>query len=184
MGRADVLLRFLQLVGKDSPKELEPFLAHLDQDTEKRPLTDQLVDLIIAGNENLYEKYAQARQEAGSRNPYSSPDEQATPEYDEALGRFLARWIELEVALRRHLGPDARGTVAFNPISMLAHAAEFDDSLSRNIKYIRQMRNQVVHGMRTPHPSELLDASRVIQDLISHFAEDTSGSSEDHSIAD
>ena len=39
MGRADVLLRFLQLISKDRPEEIAPFLTDLDEDTEKTPIS-------------------------------------------------------------------------------------------------------------------------------------------------
>jgi hypothetical protein len=169
MGRADVLLRFLQLIGKASPAAIDAYLEELDTDTEQRPLSEQLVDRIIAGDGALYEKYAQARKEVGSRNPYSSTDERVSPEYEKALGFFLARWIELEDRLRQSMpviSPIKSSHSASNPMRLISSSPVVPETLRKELDIIRRLRNDVVHGMRSPEPDLLMDAGNRIAGVI------------------
>lgn len=174
MGRADVLLRFLQLVSKDKPKELDPYLADLDIDTELRPLVDQIVDRIIAGDEELYNKYSQARREVSPRNPYASAQESTRSQgYEEALGYFLSRWIDLEAALRSKAEEDHTETTnvrtymgARASTIRLLDQSQIPENLKQEINYIRQIRNQAVHGIETPPPEQLEAAGQFIEQVL------------------
>jgi len=168
MGRADVLLRFLQLIGKDRPKDLDPYVDGLDSDTEQRPLVDQIVDRIIAGDPALYVKYAQARREVGLRNPYASPeDERETVEYDEAVGRFITRWTTFESALREHLQASSsalpEGQARATPAHLLVRFAGVPESLRGELEFVRRLRNQVVHGIERPPAELLFQASSLLE---------------------
>lgn len=172
MGRADVLLRFLQLISKDSPKELDHYLEDLDTDTELRPLVDQIVDKIISGEEELYKKYEQARREASSRNPYASAEEAArTLGYEEALGHFLSRWINLESTLRRKAEEMGSTDVPRTRVSTLGllEQLQIPKELREEIYYIRRLRNQAVHGIETPPPEQLETAGRFLEQIVTQL---------------
>ena len=168
MGRADVLLRFLQLISKDKPKELDPYLENLDVDTEVRPLVDQIVDRIIAGDDELYEKYARARREVGSRNPYASAEEAARVQgHEEALGSFLSRWITFESTVRRKAGDEGSAEIQRRrlPTTRLLDQLSIPPGLREEIAYIRRIRNQAVHGVETPPPEQLEAAGRFLEQI-------------------
>ncbi|CAA9437846.1 MAG: hypothetical protein AVDCRST_MAG28-97 [uncultured Rubrobacteraceae bacterium] len=170
MGRADVLLRFLQLISKDSPRELDPYLENLDNDTEERPLVDQIVDSIVAGDEKLYEKYAQARRQVSTRNPYASAEEAVRSRgHEEALGFFMSRWATLESTLRRKSEKEQLTTGApqrWSSIVRLLQRLDVPEPLSEEINYIRQIRNQVVHGVETPSEEELRTTGRFLEEIV------------------
>ena len=168
MGRADVLLRFLQLIGKDRPRDLDPYLEGLDDDPEQRPLVDQIVDRILAGNDDLYEKYAQARKEVGTQNPYSSRDEKKTPAYEAQLGNFVSRWTELETFLR-----DKTSVHEINrPLSSKLWASWINKNnvLSEDLRWevnsIRHFRNEVIHGMKKPSREQLAAAADLLERIL------------------
>ena len=169
MGRADVLLKFLQLISKDKPKDLDPYLENLDTDSEERPLVDQIVDMIIAGDKDLYAKYEQARLEVGSRNPYSSIEEVTkTIDYQKILGYFLTQWTTLENYLRglfRDLEPTRAITTRYLTDDFLRQLNLPEDAVMR-IYSIRQLRNQVVHGIEMPDPQELKHAGEFLENFI------------------
>ena len=165
MGRADVLFRFLQLIEKDCPEDLDPYLENLDQDTESRPLVDQIVDAIISGNEALYNTYDQARREVGPRNPYSSADE-PREDYTQALGFFMARWIKLETTIRTILQRDREPKRAYMPTAAVFRNLVPQEWLEE-IDSIRHLRNRVVHdGTDIPNPERLLKAGHFIDDIL------------------
>lgn len=165
MGRADVLFRFLHLIGKDRPADIDFYLKDLDVKNEDRPIADQLVDLIIAGDENLYEKYEQARKDVGSRNPYASEDERSTESYIHTIGFFLSKWIAFELAVRsiakEKLGVDHR---PFFSILTQLHLISPNDIQS--VEYVRKLRNDLVHGIRTPQKEYVVEAGHLIERIL------------------
>lgn len=166
IGRADVLLRFLQLTGQDRPQDIDEYLADLDADTERRPIVDQIVDRIIAGDRQRYELYAQARREVGPRNPYASAeDSDLARSRGQALGAFMMQWIVLENVLRRIVGQtqDSERQLVFPTSKLLQKVHWLSDEERREINYLRQLRNQVVHGIDAPNEAQLLDAARSVE---------------------
>ncbi len=177
MGRADVLFRFLQLIEKDCPEDLDPYLENLDQDTEIRPLADQIVDAIISGDEALYKTYDQARREVGPRNPYSSADE-PREDYTRALGFFMTRWIKLETKIRTILQRDQKTEGRY--VSITATLKNFvPPEWLGEIDYIRRLRNEVVHGMDIPNPEQLTAAGQFIDKILEDFDQKKTGTWEE-----
>lgn len=178
MGRADVLLRFLQLTEKDCPEDLQAHLEGLDDDTEHRPLVDQIVDRIIAGDNTLYEKYAQARRDAGSKNPYfSQEDSRRSPNYEQALGFFVTRWTDLENRMRQAamLKTDLADPMRHKYATGLwwkVGAVDLDPTLRREFDYLRRLRNEVVHGIEAPPPKRLMEAGRLVQEIAEQLPPD------------
>lgn len=170
MGRVDVLLRFIQLISKDRPKELDQYLDDLDKDTEQRPVVDQIVDRIVKTNRKSYEKYAQARQEVGERNPYQSFSRLDTDKaYQIALGQFLTKWRQLEgFLLRTHR--------AKLPTTRLLHLTwtslmkSISPTRTQELIQLRHLRNEVVHGTRPVDQEELASAIEKIGQLLSDLS--------------
>lgn len=172
MGRADILHRFLQLIDKDRPQDLDPYLENLDGNTEQRPLVDQIVDRIITGDKTLYEKYAQAQQEIGSRNPYSSVDESFTNEnYVNALGFFMTRWIQLEAKIRDAVrSKSPRDTRSFTyDISFFVTIMQLSEGIEQELQHIRKLRNNAVHGLNVPSQDELFSAGKIIETILAEI---------------
>jgi hypothetical protein len=169
MGRADVLLRFLQKIQKDRPQDIEPYLKNLDADSEQRPLADQIVDRIIAGDKTLYKHYAEARREVGARNPYASPEEAPKDTSRErALGSFMSKWIDLETTLRRLSATTTSGE-RYKLWSDLVHSATLKPETMRDLDLIRRLRNQAVHGIEAPDAEQLLEAAKVVQKALAEL---------------
>lgn len=166
MGRADVLFRFLQLIGKDRPNDVDVYLKQLNIRDENRPIVDQLVDAIIAGDQELYEKYEQARREVGSRNPYGSTEDQAEQHtYEWALGFFLSKWIAFETAIRSMAERVLDNYKA--PLPQLLYKLElFSGKDMQVVDYIRRLRNDLVHGFRVPDDQYILEAGKLLDELL------------------
>jgi hypothetical protein len=136
--------------------------------TERRPIADQIVDRIIAGDKKLYEQYAQARKEVGTRNPYASAeDSEDQSNRERAVGYFMWKWIAFERTLgalaEAKLSPDnpIRDYAPRNFIRLLNLPKE----KLQQIDYIRDLRNQTVHGTLSPNVPELLEAGKILEEL-------------------
>ncbi len=166
MGRADVLLRFLELVSKNKPRDLDPYLDKLDPSDESTPIVDQIVDRVIAGDRQLYEKYAMARQEVGPRNPYASVEEE--PGSRLAFAKFIARWIDLERELRERAR--AQGRLPRSTMAVFAPSFLMELGLAKEEVYqfghLRNIRNMVIHGMGALDEGELKQASEATSAIL------------------
>jgi len=159
MGRADVLFRFLQLAGKNRPKDINEYLHELDPEDE-RPIVDQLVDLIIAGDEQGYDKYDQARKEVS----LESLDEETRTK--QSRPQFLNKWIEFERKLRS-IAQSKLGnyTGPLSP-SLLQKLEVFSDIHDLQIvETLLRVRNQIVHGADAPE-ADIVEAEKEIERLL------------------
>jgi hypothetical protein len=179
MGRVDVLFRFLQLIGEDRPSDINKYLEPQGVLEEERPIVDQIVDRIIAGNEERYNKYEQAKQEVSSRNPY---EEQEVREKvaESSLAFFLTRWINFEKALR--IIATERGNEK-EPFFSLLHKLQqpvivseqpndkrprglFSPPEIETITKLSRLRNDIVHGVTAINDADLIEAGNETEVLL------------------
>lgn len=168
LGRIDLLFELLLRSGFDTPDRLRPYLELLHADLERRPLSDQIVDALIAGDASLADTYASVRAEADLTRAEQAPRDQAA-----ALerGRFMERWAQLDRLVRdliherygdrppasvQGLTRDLTRIQLLQPESLL----EFDR--------LRRIRNQVVHGTELPSAPDLAEATRRLDALINN----------------
>ena len=167
MGRVDVLFRFLQLAELDRPNR---FVAEIDPDTDAASVVEQVVDQILRERQDFEEKYDQAREEVGARNPYSSTSERLTKLNDaEAYGNFLLRWSALEnfvMLLARTRGYDASAMGPSQVVDRLRKLEIVDAETLDRINDIRKLRIKVVHGPTPVDLSELSEAARFLDHLM------------------
>jgi ppGpp synthetase/RelA/SpoT-type nucleotidyltranferase len=169
MGRADILYKFLQLAQLDKPECIEQFVLQLDSNTEKRPIVDQLVDYIVAGNEELYELYNKARIESANKNPYSKKQEKSAILTEEsALGYFISRWIIFEFVIRE-ISKEKMGehykNIPFIPRKLL-ESRIIDENTYFKIEPIRRLRNQVIHGIEFQSEEQLMSAGKILEEIL------------------
>jgi ppGpp synthetase/RelA/SpoT-type nucleotidyltranferase len=170
MGRADILLRFLQLSGMDTPESIEGYLYQIEPGADTRPLVDQLIDLIISGNSKLYLLYQTAKQEVGARSLYGFQREiKVSDDEEKALGFFISRWIELEQLLRKvaHIrDPKSRKKLWVLSPTNCAGLRVFSDRDQADFGRLQQLRNQLVHGIERPDAGPLVEAGKRIEKLM------------------
>ena len=148
LGRIDILYRFLQLIHRDSPREIEQYLNELEPDSNGDPISDRIVELITAPDPDLLKTYFQALQDARSDDPYSAPDEsQAASRRERELGVFLTNWITLERALKGILdrSPDAAKTGPPTSLSRLRSLNWITPIVRSELDALRKVRSEVVH---------------------------------------
>ena len=175
MGRADVLYRFLQMINLDRPECIEEYLEILDPDTEKRPITDQIVDQILARDSNLYNKYDQAKQDVGLLNPYGVKTDNvcSMSRNHTALEYFLARWIIFESTVReiaKETRPDLEESPFIFSQQILEKIEIFDGGTVFEIDSIRRLRNNAVHGRGIPESSVLYRAGEYLETCLRNLS--------------
>jgi ppGpp synthetase/RelA/SpoT-type nucleotidyltranferase len=171
MGDADKLFALLGRAGLNSREALSPLLDELKPDFERRPIAEQVIDKIIAGDKVLYEWI----QEQSIVSPYTRVPADAGYL---ARGRFLDHWAALEGCLanvdrdraRSRPGPAeaARRVGALVDRRLLPGEAEaaFQD--------LRRLRNATVHGgARDFAPDVFEDATRRVDRLLAAMAAST-----------
>lgn len=168
IGRADVFYRFLQLANMDQVSLLAPYLTQLDPNQESRPVVPQLVDLIFAEKESLYHVYNRARMEVSERDPYRRPDELISYfSCERALGSFMRCWIALDTLLREHRSERQSYSEVLEALlsPKLFSKGVIEDRVLR-LEEIRQIRNQVIFGVKFPSENELMEAERFLQGIL------------------
>ena len=100
MGRADVLYCLAGPIGLPHSAAAR-LLDGIDLTQDTRPLSEQIVDKIIAGDTERYELFMQVMRQAGPRNPYNASDEVTVHRARGAalFGEFLSLWVALERGL-------------------------------------------------------------------------------------
>ena len=162
LGRIDILYALLQKLDMATPEKVSPFLEAVHSDTQRRSISDQIVDLILSKDLVKYELYSKLRAE------YAEAENQRRPTgmHDEALDRFMRSWIAVEQAAETMadiLEPDRRyaGYDALYVLNMIYHNSNIISEIDR----IQRLRNNIVHGSEYPD-SEILREEAARLDII------------------
>jgi hypothetical protein len=163
LGRIDVLYNLLEELNLSTPEGLEPFLATLTGDTERRPLAEQIIDQLLVEDGRRYKTYEELREVTDREISFLSQDERLTaPEIQQAIGQFLSQWIAFERMIReKATTPAFEGRrIGFPTARVLSELQLFDEETSWEIDRIRRLRNNLVHGIEIPDVAEINEASR------------------------
>jgi ppGpp synthetase/RelA/SpoT-type nucleotidyltranferase len=157
LGRVDILFRYLSEEEVASAAAVAPYLEELEQDFERRPVAEQLADLMLSGNQAHCAAYGKAM--SATRHP---PQAQLRPTSSDtnadaasrSYASFVRAWASLEETLARHL-PEAHRGIARQ--LQAAHAAGLIDSEQlEELNSLRTLRNEVVHS-----PSVIVSVNRL-----------------------
>lgn len=169
LGRIDVLYNLLEQLNLSTPEDLEPFLATLTGATERRPLAEQIIDQLLADDASRYKPYKELREVTDRESSFLSQDERLTaPDIQQAIGQFLAKWIEFERMIReRATAPGFEGRrIGFPTARVLSELQLFDEETSWEIDRIRRLRNNLVHGIEIPDVAEINEASYRLEAIL------------------
>lgn len=154
LGAIDVLFEFLGTEGINSAAALTPYIGQLDPDFEQRPLADQIVDLILAGNPAAYNSY----KESVAKARRLSPEIQSLGKSSEfeSIGEFVLAWSEFQSALfdffQRHEPPRETGPRVVSSrraIDLAYKLGTFTQAQHHELIRMSNVRNQIVHGRQT-----------------------------------
>jgi hypothetical protein len=164
-----VLYNLLEQLNLSTPEGLEPFLATLTGDTERRPVAEQIIDQLLTEDAGRYKTYEELREVTDRESGFLSQDERLTaPEIQWAIGQFLAKWIAFERMIReKATAPGFEGRrIGFPTARVLSELQLFDEETSWEIDRIRRLRNNLVHGIEIPDVAEINEASRRLEAIL------------------
>lgn len=168
LGRVDVLFRFLTDEGEATASSVGPYVGLLEQDFERRPVADQLADLMLSGSSSRYEAYSRAMSEArrGSRRD-TVADLKADSAETLALGKFITAWILFETLLNSLYQSES---TKLPPILILVRRLRARGIITREqeqeLAVMRELRNRLVHGKAdNVPPTHLIEAAGWLHEL-------------------
>ncbi len=153
MGRVDVLFDLLTALNIASPDGISTYIAARKDETERRPIAEQLIDEIISADTSRYDVYSKVRSQREGKSPYAAvPHAQAPSEQERAIGFFITQWIRFETWFRtmgKERGVDERLLLSPSP-RLLNKLQLVDRETAEEIEHIRRVRNHLVHGVEVP----------------------------------
>jgi ppGpp synthetase/RelA/SpoT-type nucleotidyltranferase len=167
LGRVDVLFELLKVLGLATPDRVGPYIDALSTDTETRPVSEQIIDRLLAEDSSRYAVYESVRAPRQAPQPGAPVQEQpAVPDLHEAMGFFLAQWIEVERLFRARVPESEKGRpfVPTGPALRRLGLMENQEDVAE-FERIRRLRNHLVHGIEVPHPADLREAGASLQRL-------------------
>ncbi|TQC35951.1 MULTISPECIES: GTP pyrophosphokinase family protein [unclassified Rhodococcus (in: high G+C Gram-positive bacteria)] len=170
LGRVDVLFTFLADQKSATAGSIKPYLDLLEQDFERRPVADQLADLMLSGDASRYRAYSRAmlgsRHASNFRGTTLSDVKENSPE-TLALGRFVTAWVVLESLLNDLDESDGRKPQPLpGLIRRLVETKLVSEEQSEELQMLREMRNRVLHGRGGDVPTQrLTEAASRLGDL-------------------
>jgi ppGpp synthetase/RelA/SpoT-type nucleotidyltranferase len=174
-GRVDDLLELITELDLNTPSKIAPYLLPLHDDLETRPLADQVIDGIIAGDDDRARKYLRI----GSRrttndvstsqlgSPGGGGIESKDGTYHLAVGRFLHAWATLEQRAASIYGrrPNAATRTSINrKLEVLKN--ELETPLYEEMLALQTMRNGLVHGAQTYNATSLESAANLVEAIL------------------
>ncbi|WP_164261155.1 GTP pyrophosphokinase [Stenotrophomonas maltophilia] len=173
MGRVDVLFELMKAANLNTPDQLATYVRALHSDFEKRPLSEQIIDQILAEDSTRYTTYEQIRlSEAPATildgNVLVSPENQA-------IGEFMSLWIKYEKTLRSLSEKAGIPSFAMPSSRLLSHLSAPNDVISVADR-LRRFRNQLVHGIEVPDSEAIRAASNELLGILNFFSSPKLGS--------
>lgn len=160
LGRVDVLFEYLVEQGVATASSVEPYLDLLERDFERRPVADQLADLMLAGDKSRYDAYLRAMstsRHASKRRRTTVDSLLADSPETLAVGEFIAAWVLFETLLRDVVGDEGERLAPLPTLAKrLAARKLISPQQFRELEFMRQLRNRVVHGGSKDLPPERL----------------------------
>ncbi|WP_156253656.1 RelA/SpoT domain-containing protein [Pseudactinotalea terrae] len=178
LGRVDILFAFLIQQGLASATAVSPYLEQLERDFERRPVAEQLADLMLSGDRRQYDAYRETSRSARQHSSrlVESRDRQrlsdaASPD---DIGTFIQAWADLETALMELLGENA-GERKPAPFSLLLRDARrralIPESDYARLLKIRELRNKLTHGSPDNVRSEVVRRAAIqVREIAARFS--------------
>lgn len=167
MGKVDTLYKLLAAVDLNTPDQLTKYVQVLHSDFEKRPLSEQIIDQILAEDPARYSTYEQIRL---SDMPVAVLiNDVSRSSQTQAIGGFMSLWIEYEKVLRLRSAQAGITALGMQPSRLLYHL-EVPKEIFASADRLRRFRNQLVHGVEVPDSDTIQAASNELRVLMEYLA--------------
>ncbi|GFO54961.1 hypothetical protein GMSM_19680 [Geomonas sp. Red276] len=166
LGRVDNLYDFLVRLELATPDSVGRYLTALHSDLERRPIAEQIIDQVISEDSDRYRVYDAIRADRPTTAITHEATELPHGELHRVMGAFLSAWVDLENLIMELAPPSIKeGGVGIPTSRILSDMAQLDSNTLSQFEYIKRLRNQLVHGSKSPELAELQDATRQISTI-------------------
>jgi ppGpp synthetase/RelA/SpoT-type nucleotidyltranferase len=166
MGQIDILFDLLNIIGIHTPEQLSRYVAALHSDTEKKPVAQQVVDILLAEDPSRYAVYEELRSRStGGRAQKPGQSDEPSDTYN-AIGSFVSSWADFERVILNKIPPEARrrGSILPTP-GVLAEMGLIESDAKNRLEPIRRLRNMVVHSTGPVDLAELQEATQFLRQI-------------------
>jgi hypothetical protein len=178
MGRVDLLMKFLKAAKFDKPDKVKKYISKVVPQEEKRPIAEQLIDIILTENTKLYSVFEKIKKEDSLKHPYKLVgDQQADDDIQTLIGQFLSEWIKLERLTRKviqeKLPADERKRFIVFPSRALREMQLLNNNELGEYEYLKRFRNNVVHGIEIPDKASFADSVTRVKKIFKKLEQKT-----------
>jgi ppGpp synthetase/RelA/SpoT-type nucleotidyltranferase len=165
IGRVDLLFQLLQNLGLNKPEDLSRYIEALHADFEKRPLAEQIIDQVLSEDASRYAVYEHVRALDVPTLTTTLVDLPRASQ-SEAIGQFMALWIDYERMLRTIAGMKGYKSVGMPSSKFLSTISEISPPLMHAAEGLRHFRNQLVHGIEVPDTDYIRSQTADLRKLV------------------
>lgn len=164
LGRVDLLYQLLRSLNLGTPENLARYIDELHSDLERRPLAEQVIDQILGEDPARYSDYEKIRSTEVSLKSFKNSANRKISQSD-AIGEFIALWIDYEKILRNKVNPRASGTY-LSPIGLMQSIRQMPQDLQLSAERLRRFRNQLVHGIEVPNAEYIREQTAELRTIV------------------
>lgn len=180
MGRIDLLMKFLKVAKLDRPDKVKKYISKVVLQEEKRPIAEQLIDIILTENSKLYSVFEKIKKDDNLKHPYKLIGNQPINEDNQTLiGQFTVDWIKLEKLLRK-LVSENRAKLPIEEqksVLLIPSAIRSMELLNKNelmeYEQLRRFRNNLVHGIETPDEASFKESITKLHKILKKLDQKT-----------
>jgi len=167
LGRVDALFELLAKLELNTPERVQPMVASLHPDTERRSVADQIIDQVVAADESRYRLYAEIRRRYDQSSAHAATSSGGRRKEYLAFGQFLSLWTSLEQRIFDAAKAQGReGPEVALQRRTLERYFNLDPSSLRELDRIRALRNSVVHGTAELDVAVLTEATLALRRIL------------------
>lgn len=157
LGRVDLLHSLLTRANQATPDGVKDYLANVTDDTEKRPLAEQIIDQVLAARPELTDDY---RDEVERHRGVGITRE---AEGTQGVSEFLHLWRHFEQVSAELLTRQGYAGPSTYPTTKFIRRFIPDRELAQQLDRVRRLRNSAVHHTGDfPSEEELKQAAKYL----------------------
>jgi ppGpp synthetase/RelA/SpoT-type nucleotidyltranferase len=168
IGRADLLFSLLQELDLNTPEHLRKYISAIHSDFERRPIAEQVIDQVLSEDPQRYNTFERLRT-FNVPVLISSISEPPHTSQSDAIGRFIALWIEYENLIRKIASSKGIDKPGLPTSRLLRSLDDLPSEVLEASERLRRFRNQLVHGIEVPDAEFIQSQAIDLQSLLSRL---------------
>ena len=157
LGDVNVLFELNKELSISKANYINDYIDHIDFESDKRTISQQIIDIIIEGDSEKYKVYTDILNRLNSKT---------VNKVNTALGDFVVKWIEFESLMRKAFDYSKSSIYRNIDFKILHEMNILNDNEYGEFKFLRIIRNNIIHGIEMPDPEQLSEINKQLDPLI------------------